>query len=131
MGEQLEHRLVHQLRVGPLEARVARSGQPVLDDALELLRRVPGVRRHHELEEAVLARGGERAEVALERRLERLPGRPVRVLVREGLHAVDREQQLEVGRLLAPQSAVVVEDGDAPGPAHRGFAECLRVDRRV
>jgi len=32
---------------------------------------------------------------------------------RENLHAVEREQELKIHRLLGPQSAVIVESGDA------------------
>jgi hypothetical protein len=38
-----------------------------------------------------------------------------KALRRERLHAVEREGELEVHRLLGPQRAVVVEHGDALG----------------
>ena len=37
VGEQLQHRLVDQLGVGPLEPRMARGGEPVRDDRGELV----------------------------------------------------------------------------------------------
>jgi len=53
--------------------------------------------------------------VACEQRLEGLLLLPFRMLGRQRLDAVDDEQELEVERLLGPQRAVVVEDGDAFG----------------
>jgi hypothetical protein len=40
---------------------------------------------------------------------------PLGVVGGHRLHAVDGEEELEVGRLLGPEAAVVVEDGDALG----------------
>ena len=40
------------------------GGEPALDDLLELRRGHPGVRGHHQLEQAMLAGGGYRLEIA-------------------------------------------------------------------
>ena len=77
-----------------------------------------GVRRHDELDEALLAGRGERLHVAFEYRLERLRVFPLGMLRRQRLDAVEREGELDVHRLLGPERAVVVEDGDALGWRH-------------
>ena len=56
VGEQLQHRLVDQLGVGPLELRVPRRGEPVLDDRLELLGGHAGVRGGDDLEQRLARR---------------------------------------------------------------------------
>ena len=51
------------------------------------------------------------------------------MLRRERLHAVEREEELEIHRLLGPERAVVVEGGDALGERHevrRAFRRDLR-----
>ena len=80
IGEQLEHGLVGELGVGALEARMAGGGEPVGDDARELVGRDAGMGRRHDLEKALLADRRERLQVALEHRLERLRFAPLRVL---------------------------------------------------
>jgi hypothetical protein len=90
-----------------------RGREPVLDDRGELVGRHSGVRREQDLDDAFLAGGREAFHVAGENGLVRLLVLPLRMLRRERLDAVEREQELEVHRLLAPQRAVVVEDGDA------------------
>ena len=75
---------------------------------------------------ALLARRGERLHVALEHRLERLLGLPLRMLRRQRLDAVEREGELEIDRLLAPQRAVIVEGGDAFGRWHEVRAALRR-----
>ena len=63
-----------------------------------------------------LLAAGERAfHVALEQRGERLLVLPLGMLRGERLHAVEREEELEIHRLLGPERAVVVEDRDALG----------------
>ena len=84
----------------------------------ELLRRHAGMRRRHDLQQALLAGRRERLHVAFEQRLERLLGLPLRMLRRQRLDAIEREGELEIDRLLGPQRAVVVEGGDALGRRH-------------
>ncbi len=68
---------------------------------------------HDELEKTFFARCGERLHVAFEHRLERLYGRPFRMLRSERLHPVQREGELGVHGVLDPQRAVIVEHRDA------------------
>src|SRR5271155_6037778 len=56
---------------------------------------------------------GERAlHVALQKRGERLLVPPFGMLWGERLHAIEREQHLEIHRLLSPERAIIVESGD-------------------
>ncbi len=116
--EELEHRLVDGLGVGASEARVPGLSEPVGDGGRELVRRHPGVRRDEEVEEPLLAGGGEGLQVAGEHGRERRRRLPLRVLRCERLHSVEREGELDVHRLLGPEGPVVVEDGDALGLRH-------------
>ena len=87
-----------------------RGREPVVDDRLELVGRHAGVRRHDDLDERLLA-AGERAP-SCRPRAATANGSfvlPLRMLRRERLDAVEREGELEVHRLLAPERAVVVE----------------------
>ena len=70
------------------------------------------------LEDGVFAAGQRAFHVALEQRGERLFVLPLGMLRRQRLHAVEREEELEIHRLLGPQRAVVVEGGDAFGGRH-------------
>ena len=92
---------------------MSRRRDPVRHDLRELVRRHVGVRGHDDLQDGLVAARKSALHVALEQRGERLLGFPFRMLRRERLHAVQREEQLEVHRLLGPQRAVVVERGDA------------------
>ena len=116
--EKLEHRLEHHLGVELAGLRVFRRRDPLGGDLLELLGRHAGMARHDEFGEALLAGLGEGFHVVLEHGLERLSILPVGVLGGERLDAVDREEELEVDRLLGPERAVVVENGDAPRRRH-------------
>ena len=137
IGEQLQHRLVDQLGVGPLEAVIARGREPVGDDLRELLRRHAGMRHRHQLDQSLFAGSGQRLHVAVQHRLERLLGLPFRMLRRQRLDAVEHEGELDVHRLLDPQRAVVVEGRDAlirrheVGPALRRDARDEIGDRRL
>ena len=106
-----------------------RGGDPVLHDLLELLGGHARVRGHDDFDHRLLAAGERAFHVALEQRGERLLVLPLRMLRRERLHPVEREDQLEIHRLLAPERAVVVERGDALGRRHkvrRAFLRDLR-----
>jgi len=56
-----------------------------------------------------------RPEVALEQRPDDGPGGQLRVLHGLGVEALQEEVRLGIGRPLAPQGAIVVEDGDPSG----------------
>ncbi len=94
---------------------MSRGRDPVAHDVGELIRRQARMGRHHQFEQALLAALCESVHVAIEDGLEGLGRVPFRMLRRELLDAVDREEQLEVGRLLGPECAVVVEYGHSLG----------------
>ena len=79
---------------------------------------------------AVLAASQRGLHVALEQRGERLLVLPLRMLRRERLHAVEREEQLEIHRLLGPERAVVVERGDALGTGTKSGEPALLPSQR-
>ena len=108
---------------------MARGREPVGDDLLELVRRHAGVGDRDELDQSLFAGCGQRLHVAVEHRLERLLGLPLRMLRRQRLHAVEREGELDVHRLLDPERAVVVEGRDALVDRHE-VRPALRGDAR-
>lgn len=65
------------------------------------------------MKQSLFARGCECLHVSFENGLEGLFGFPFGVLGREDLDPVDSKEQLKINRLLRPQGAVVIEDGDA------------------
>jgi hypothetical protein len=81
--------------VAGLETRMARRGQPTSHRLCERLSRHPGVRRHQQLDQTLLARRGERFLVAVEHGFERLLSLPLGVLRGERLDAVERKRELE------------------------------------
>ena len=87
-----------------------------------------GMGHHDQFHHAVLTRFGEGLHVPVEHRLERLLILPFGMVGRHGLHAIEREGQLDIHRVFHPQCAVVIEggdaliDGDEVGPALRGNA---------
>ena len=91
------------------------------------------MRRGDERAERVLALRCDRLRVALEERRERLGRLPFGMRGPQGLHAVDNEGELHIHRLLGPQRAVVVEDGDALGLGHEVRARriCRACDERL
>ncbi|MCY1410248.1 hypothetical protein D9M71_256140 [compost metagenome] len=70
---------------------------------------------HNDFHHAVHTAGGQGFLVAVEHRLERLLGFPLRVLRGQALDFIQGKQHLEVHRLFAPQGAVIVEHGNALG----------------
>ena len=126
IGEHFEHRLAGHLGEAFAGCRMLRVGDPVLHDLLELHRGHARVRGHHEFEDRVLATSGSGLQIALEQRSESFLVRPLRMLRREGFHAVQSEEELDRHRLLAPERAVVVEHGDAFGDGHEVRRAFLR-----
>jgi hypothetical protein len=88
-------------------------GDPGADDVCELVRRHARMRGHDERDQPLLAALRQRVHVAVEDGLERLGRAPFGMLRREMPDAVDGKEQLEIGGLLRPETAVVVKDGDA------------------
>ena len=112
VAEQLHHRLVGHLGVGPIESRMRRARKPFVDDALELVGDHPGVRCHDQLEQAFHASCRQRLLVVFEHGLKRLGGAPLRMLRSERLDTVQGERELDVEWLLIPERPIVVEDGN-------------------
>ena len=92
-----------------------RGGNPVLHDLLEFLRAHARVRRGDDLEYRFFPAGKRTFYVTFEQLCERLLRFPFGMLRRKRLHAIEREHELEIYRLLASERAVVVERGDALG----------------
>ena len=126
VGEQLQHRLIDQLGVRPLESRVLRRRDPVGDDPVEFLGRHPRVARAEQFEPIARRPGQDRPEVAFESGLEDGLLPPLRMLADLGLDAVQGECDLHVGRLLGPERAVVVEGRDPLGDWDEVRAALLR-----
>jgi hypothetical protein len=84
------------------------------------------VRRKRRLEHRLLAERHEGLHVVLEHRLVRLALAHRRILRRERLQAILREEKLDLQGLLAPQRAVVVERRDPPGRRHEIRPASLR-----
>ncbi|MGY4246228.1 hypothetical protein ACVIIZ_007636 [Bradyrhizobium sp. USDA 4523] len=112
-GEQFQHRLVDEIGIRPVELRVTRRLDPVAGDLRELGRCHAGMGRHDQFDQALLAGLGQRSDVVVENRPERLLPLPFRMLARQRLHPVERKRKLHIHRLLAPQRAVIVECRDA------------------
>ena len=116
--EQLQHRLIDQVGVKHLEARMLGGLDPLFDRLVEIDGGHAGMRGGHDLQHALLAHGGDGFHVAGKHRLEWFLVLPFRMLVGLLLHLVDGEHELVVDRLLDPQRAVIVERGDALGRRH-------------
>src|SRR5690606_10107854 len=99
--------------VWPAEAGMLGRGDPVVDDPAELLDGHARVRRRDEVDDPTLAEGRERGTVAVDHGGVRRGTAPLGVLPGEGPDAVADEGGLDVDRLLAPEGAVVIEDGES------------------
>src|SRR6266511_652989 len=111
--QHFEHRLIDELGIRPLPARIARGFEPLLRFGVELLHRHAGQRRGEDLLEVAHRELRYRLAVAGEHGLERLGVpelRPLRRHRRDALQAVDH---LRVHRMLDPQRAVLIEHRDA------------------
>jgi hypothetical protein len=71
------------------------------------------MRGEHQLKNCLLAKTHQRLEVQLEQRLERLALLHGRILAGELLDPINEKKGLHLQRLLAPERAVVIKDGDA------------------
>ena len=93
-------------------------GEPILHRLFEFRRGHPGMGGHDNLGEGFLTALQDTFHIAFEQGGERFLILPFGMLGRERLHAVEREQKLEIHRLLGPERAVVIERGDALGDRH-------------
>ena len=78
--QQLEHRLIDEIGIGPVEARVPRARDPARDRLREFVGRHAGMRGRDDLEQALLAGRRQRLQVVFEHRLERLLRLPLGML---------------------------------------------------
>jgi hypothetical protein len=111
--QHLNHGLVDEFRVRPLELRVLRGRQPLLHDGVELINSHAAVRLCHNDFEVLNGELGQSFVIAVKDRLERLLALPLGMFPGECFDAVDRKHHLRVDRLLDPQRPVLVERGDA------------------
>ena len=104
-----------------------RGGDPVLHDLLELLGGHAGVRGHDDLARWPCSPPASAPFTSpLSSEANGSFVLPLGMLRRERLHAVEREEELEIHRLLGPERAVVVERGDALGGRHEVGRAFLR-----
>jgi hypothetical protein len=68
---------------------------------------------HHQFQKAVFSGISQCLHVAFQHRLEGLLVLPFRMQWRQGLHAIEREDQLDIHGVLGPQRSVIVECGNA------------------
>ena len=113
IGQQLEHGLVDEVGVAALEALVLGGGEPSPTIFWNSAGDMPAWVAMTSSSDSLLAGCGHRLHVAFEHGLEGLLVLPFGVLGRHALHAVERESELHIHRLLDPQRAVIVEGGDA------------------
>src|SRR5689334_9664210 len=113
IGQQLHHGLINALRVRALESGLLRPRQPVAHNLLELLHSHASMGGSHQFHQSVLARRRNGLHISIQNSLEWLRRLPRWMLWRQYLYAIKNEGQLHVHRLLSPESAIVVESGDA------------------
>jgi hypothetical protein len=93
--EDLQHRLVDQVREGSLPSRVLRRFQPLLDVGLEFLGGPAGVAVHYQLDGGMFDAAQCGVEVPFQDALEWLFALPIWVLVALGPDPVDRKHGLK------------------------------------
>ena len=113
ISEQFEHGLIGQTCVRPVEPWMAGGFDPILDDLVKFVGGHAGMCGHHDFDEAFFTGGGEALHVAGEDGFERFGVVPLGVLEARRFYTVEGKEELEIERLLTPEGAVVVEDGDA------------------
>ena len=126
--QELDHRLVDAALERQPETGMSRAAEIAARKLVELRlghARVGIEDDLHDLSGMVRVQSSEVPHVSLDRGLER--GLLAELRVRSGhvLEALYGEQQLNVGGLLTPQSAVVVEDAHAVGRRHESVATLI------
>src|SRR6266566_8781365 len=109
IGEDLQHGLINEICVGPVEARMAGGREPLSDDSGKFLGAHAAMAHRHDLHEALLTRSEQRLLVARKHSCEGLLLFPFWMLRRERLYPVNGEGELKIDRLLGPERPVVVE----------------------
>ena len=105
---------------------VLRRRNPVLNGLRELVGGHARVRRGDDREDALCTSGSHTLHVAFEQRRKRLSRLPLRMLRRERLDAIEREDELKRHRLLGPERPVVVERGNPLRWLHKVLSALLR-----
>ena len=90
-----------------------RGRDPVSNNLLELRSCHAGVRGHDNLQEGMFAACERAFHVTFKQRRKGFLCFPFRMLRRKRLHALKREEELEIQRLLTPERPVVIESGNA------------------
>ena len=112
MAEQFEHRLVGKVVIPAGEPRVAGGVEPGPDPPVELICRHADVGRREQFCQGLRTRLPDRSHITSECRCESGVVAPFRVLGCHPLEFVEEEGSLKRNRILRPERAVVVEDGD-------------------
>jgi hypothetical protein len=113
IAQHFEHRLVDELGVGAVPARMPGGLQPRFHFGVELLHRHAAQRRGKDLIEVSHRELGHRLAVAGEHGLERLDAPQLGPLRHHHRHPFQAVDHLRVHGLLDPQRAVLVEHRDA------------------
>src|SRR5262249_3546084 len=111
--EQLELRPIDALFVQSTEFGMRGRCKPSARELVKLLVRYARVGGENKFNQGPPAKPKERAVIMLQHRLERLALPQRRVLARDFLHPVKEKKELHLERLLAAESAIVVECGNA------------------
>jgi hypothetical protein len=96
-----------------------RFREPIAHRRVELTGRHPAVRGDHHLTQPFVAVGHECLCIAIHDHLVRLTIAKLGMGIQERRDARKRVHDLDVHRLLAPQRAVVIKDGDAIGDGNK------------
>ena len=123
--EQFEHRLIGHVQEALAGSWMFRRGDPVFDELRKLIGGHAGVRGHKELMSPWSPPSSAPFTSPLSSEANG-SWSSIRMLRRKRLHPVGHEVELDRGRLLAPEGAVIVEYGDAFRRRH----EVRRAGRR-
>jgi len=115
VGQQFHHGLVGELVVGPVEPRMLRRSQPLAHTVGEFTGRQAGAGQGHDAENAPVVVGKQGGQVAGQGGLHRGVILPGRILRQAAFQFVQGEIELERHRILRPEGAVIVEDGNTIG----------------
>ena len=113
IAEQLDHGLENYFGVRPFELRMFGGGDPIAHDGCEFVGGHAGMGEGCKIEHTFFAGGSDGFHIPGEHGGVEGVVAPFRMLGRHGFHAIENEGELKIKWLLAPEGAIVVEDGDA------------------
>jgi len=113
VGEELDHGLVDELRIGSIELAIMGLSDPVGDGFFKLGARHTGTGGDDNLIDPLFAGCHDGFHVAVENSFKRLLRLPLRMLGGHLLDAVEGKEELGIHGGFDPESAVVIEGGDA------------------